>query len=109
LLVLGVGGLVAGAVESSQAGSAHDSGVKARNGQSCVGSSTPECGQAHQFALDEQSDKNASTALYVTGGVLVVGAVAAFVLWPKAGTAKSAYVVPSVGKDGAGLNFRTSF
>jgi len=110
LVALGAGGIVGGVVFNSAANGKHDDGIKARGGQNCTGNTSPGCQQAAQDASDEQSDKNLSTAMFITGGAFVVGGVVAFLLWPKdTATPQSSYLVPSVGKSGVGLIYGTSF
>lgn len=52
----------------------------------------------------QKTDATIAGALYVTGGVLAVGAVATWLLWPRSTTTTSgAWVVPSVGPQWAGV------
>ena len=55
-------------------------------------------------ALNAQNrDANLSNALYFTAGALALGAVVSWFFWPKGGHVKTAFVLPNVGPDRAGL------
>jgi hypothetical protein len=73
--------------------------------QGCANSSNPSCAQLASDVSSANSDSTASKVLYVAGGVLAVGAIATWFLWPKAasGSGASAMVVPIVGRDGGGM------
>ncbi len=53
----------------------------------------------------QKTDSTVAGALYITGGVLAVGAIATWLLWPTSTTTSSsgAWVVPSVGPQWAGV------
>jgi tetratricopeptide (TPR) repeat protein len=72
----------------------------------CSGPSKPGDCSSWNDAVDAQNrDATISNVLYVSGGVLVAGAAAAWFLWPKARSEASAgvlHVTPVVGSTGAG-------
>jgi hypothetical protein len=51
----------------------------------------------------QNRDAEASDVLYVTGGVLAVGAVAAWFLWPRSRTETGVWVSPAAGASGLGV------
>jgi hypothetical protein len=71
----------------------------------CAGISSPDCQRLASDVAAQQNDHVISTAMWIVGGVLAVGAVGAYVLWPRrvvVGTV-SASVVPVLGAGSAGL------
>jgi hypothetical protein len=62
------------------------------------------CKQWNDAVQAQGRDAALSSVFYVTGGVLAVGAVATWFLWPKAGTSASALLMPSVTPGGGGLS-----
>jgi len=69
-----------------------------------AGAVVTECAHWNDVVKEENRDQTVSTVLYVTGGVLVAGAVAAWFLWPRSSEAKGfAWVVPAAGPTGGGV------
>lgn len=83
--------------------------LKAAN-PNCAGSASSGCGDLAAAADARASDRNVGTAFVIGGGLLGVGAVATFLLWPKsAPRTGGAMVVPMVAPGAAGLRFMGNF
>jgi hypothetical protein len=69
-----------------------------------TGSAVQTCSAWNDAVKAQNRDATLSNVFYVTGGVLAVGAIATWFLWPREATgASSAWVVPSVGPAGGGV------
>ncbi len=69
-----------------------------------TGPAVQTCSAWNDAVKSQNRDATLSNVFYVTGGVLAVGAVATWFLWPKGATgASSAWVVPAVGPSGGGV------
>lgn len=78
---------------------------------SCAGVTSPDCQKLASEVSAQNSDHVASSVLWVTSGILAVGAAGAFFLWPR-GSLKGAGVVsvtPAVGPTSAGLSATGTF
>lgn len=62
-----------------------------------------DCGPWNDAVNAQNRDAEISDALYFTAGAFALGAVVSWFFWPKAGHAKTAWVLPDVGPDRAGL------
>jgi hypothetical protein len=62
------------------------------------------CKQWNDAVQAQDRDVALSSVFYVTGGVLAVGAVATWFLWPKGGTSAWALLTPAVTQGGGGLS-----
>jgi len=71
----------------------------------CVNPANTGCAQWNDAVQTQNRDAIASDVLYVAGGVLAAGAVAAWLFWPKGGetTGASLWVVPAAGPAGGGV------
>lgn len=93
-------GLAFGVVASSDAGTA--SSLRAQN-PSCAGSTSSGCAQLASTTQSQHSAYVTSEALWFTSGVLALGAVGAYFLWPRSpGGNASVQVLPAVGAGSAG-------
>ncbi len=69
----------------------------------CTGTSIPADCTTWNNALNAQNrDADISDALYFTAGALAVGALVSWFFWPKPGHAKTAWVMPELGRGTAG-------
>jgi len=95
--------------------SSHDASMAATLRQqvpSCAGVSSPDCQSLASDVSDQQNDHVISTAMWIVGGTLAVGAVAAFLLWPRhraGGAASSLVPVLGLGTRSAGLGTAWDF
>jgi hypothetical protein len=110
LTVLGVAGVAVGAYFLSQSGSESNtaSGLRAAiPSYQCTltpGSST--CTQLKSAVSSQSTDSAVGATLLVTGGVLVVGAVVAWIVWPKPVAAEQTgvrWIAPTVGASGGAI------
>jgi hypothetical protein len=62
------------------------------------------CKQWNDAMQAQNRDAALSTVFYVTGGILAVGAVATWFLWPRGGTGAWALLTPAVTPGGCGLS-----
>jgi hypothetical protein len=78
--------------------------------ESVPGKSLPgDCGPWNDAVNAQNRDAELSDALYFTAGALALGAVVSWFFWPKAGHAKTAWVLPEVGPERAGIEAAGSF
>ena len=78
----------------------------------CANPGNVDCGAWSDAVSAQNRDATISNVLYVGGGVLVAGAVATWLLWPKARSEASAAglrVAPVVGSTGAGVTVGGGF
>ena len=71
--------------------------------------SAKECVPWNDAVNAQNRDAIISNVLYFTGGVLAVGALASWFIWPKHGHAKTAWVAPEVERGGVGVGAGGSF
>jgi hypothetical protein len=76
---VGVGFAVAGSNESSTITRDQQQGM---GSASCFNSTTPRCMELAQATSARSTDTGLETGLFVTGGALALGALAAWVFWP---------------------------
>jgi hypothetical protein len=69
----------------------------------CVNPANKDCAAWNDAVKAQNRDATISNALYIGGGVLAVSAAAVWLLWPKASTGASAWVVPAVGPSAGGV------
>jgi hypothetical protein len=93
--------------------STHDANMAATLRQqvpTCAGVTSPDCQSLASDVSDQQNDHVISTAMWIVGGTLAVGAVGAFLLWPKHRTGGVAStLVPLLGPRSAGLGTAWAF
>jgi hypothetical protein len=86
LSVLGAGALGAGEYFAVKSGNAADTAAGLRGpGQSpsaCLNSTSSACQSLGDEVTAQHRDRNASTVLFITGGVLLVAALATWLFWP---------------------------
>jgi hypothetical protein len=70
---------------------------------------TPTCAQFQDANHSAQDKRNASVALFATGGVLALGSGAVLLFWPQADAKKSAFIRPVVAPSFVGVNVAGSF
>ena len=109
-IALGVGALGSAAVglvfaQQNQSSLDEAEGLR-RSGPSniCADRSSSQC-QSYESKLDDASSQaTVSTIAYVASGVLLAGAIATFVFWPKSAskTSSSAVIAPSITPSSAG-------
>jgi hypothetical protein len=63
---------------------------------------TPGCQQLQDNINTAHDEHVASTAAWITGGVLAAAAIGTWFLWPKPAQTARALVVPTASRDGAG-------
>jgi hypothetical protein len=102
-VTLGAAGLIAiglGAYFGLQSQSDASSAAGYRNTYGtdhCVNPANMDCSAWNSDVEAQNRDATASNVLYVAGGVLVAGAVASWLFWPKPHQTSSAWVMPMVG------------
>ncbi len=62
-----------------------------------------DCAPWNDSVNAQNRNADISDAIYFTAGAFAVGALVSWFFWPKAGPAKSAWVIPEVGRDAAGV------
>jgi hypothetical protein len=72
---------------------------------SCLGSTSPGCQQLRDTVDGQHSEAVLSKAFWITGGVLAVGAVVTWLVWPERSSSRlaSVRVVPAIGPGGSGV------
>ncbi|MCL2724871.1 MAG: hypothetical protein FWD69_10590 [Polyangiaceae bacterium] len=106
---LGVVGLGVGVGFAISSKSAKDTENSLRATVPCVDASSAACGQLKDARNSVSNRATVSTVGYVAGGVLIVGAVATWFLWPQSKQTMGMKVSPVVGAGTGGLDFSGSF
>jgi len=104
LVGLGIG--VGFAVSSK---SAKDSERSLRTTKPCLDASSAMCTQLNDARSSVDNKKTVAMVGYVSGGVLVAGAVATWLLWPQSKRETGVAVNPVVGAGTAGLHVSGNF
>jgi hypothetical protein len=93
-------GLAFGIVSNNDASTA--SNLRQQN-PACLGSTSPGCQQLASTTSSQHSAYVTSEGFWIGAGVLAVGAVATWFLWPRPSASASAFqIVPTAGPGGAG-------
>ncbi len=113
IAAVGLGTLGVGAVFHAKAAAADDDVARLQDDATeqfgpggCAippGQSSAVCKDVQSASDDQRRAGKTANVLYVTGGVLVVGAVATYLLWPKEATHTSTQITPTVTANGGGL------
>jgi hypothetical protein len=112
LAVLGVGGVVVGGVFASASQSSKDESATLGTPGVCASPTSTACAAYDAKRDDAESQATLSYVGYVAGGVLLAGAVATFLFWPKSGTPRnssSLKLAPVVGPRTAGGSLQLHF
>jgi hypothetical protein len=102
-------GLGVGFGVSSQSAKADAEELRRANRGLCATPPTPACATYDGKRSDAESASTVSTIGYVAGGVLVAGAVATVLLWPKAKESSRRTVTPWASRDALGAAIGGSF
>ncbi len=110
---LGVGFTVAANGSSSDLARAKEATGPDGNG-ACVVAQTSACADRARAADDLASNTNVARAMYIGGGIALVGGVVAFLLWPRSSAASGGAVarervVPWIGSGTTGVSYGGSF
>jgi hypothetical protein len=83
--------------------------VQTQLGGNCFSSSSsPACGDLDRARTDRNSDNQVARAAFIASGVLAVGTVATFLLWP-ANTSSQARITPRFDRTGGALTVQGAF
>jgi hypothetical protein len=99
-------GLAFGIASSHQA---NEAATLRQDVPNCAGTTSPDCQRLASDVSAQQNDHVISTAMWIVGGTLAVGAVGTFLLWPRRHAAAAVSVVPFLGARSAGLATALTF
>jgi hypothetical protein len=101
VVVVGSAAVLAGGIGLGYGiASSHDASIAAslrQQAPTCAGVSSPDCQRLVSDVSAQQNDHVISTAMWIVGGALAVGAVGALFLWPRGAATVAFSIVPAVG------------